>query len=94
MMGRVEREAGNYDVVLALCSRRIDVVSPLGHVAGDASYLEMEADALMRLGRREEAAALYAAAAAQYEGEAPGTTPTGAEANLPRRCKSRFEGDP
>ncbi|MEU4234808.1 BTAD domain-containing putative transcriptional regulator [Nonomuraea sp. NPDC026600] len=69
MLGRVELAAGHFDVVLDLCSRRVDLVSPLGHVAGDASYLEMEGDAWMGLGHREEAAERYAAAAAQYEGE-------------------------
>ncbi|MEU7855170.1 BTAD domain-containing putative transcriptional regulator [Nonomuraea sp. NPDC049141] len=72
MLGRVELAAGHYDVVLDLCRRRVDLVSPLGHEAGDATYLEMEGDALMGLGRRREAAERYAAAAAQYEGEGTG----------------------
>jgi DNA-binding SARP family transcriptional activator/energy-coupling factor transporter ATP-binding protein EcfA2 len=83
MLGRVELAAGNYDVVLDLCSRRVDLVSPLGHEAGDSAYLEMEGDALMGLGRRREAADLYAAAAAQYEGEG-----TGQHAD---RCKRKLD---
>ncbi|TYB71166.1 hypothetical protein FXF51_01650 [Nonomuraea sp. PA05] len=82
MMGRVELAAGNYDAVLDLCRRRVDLVSPLGHVAGDATYLEMEGDALMRLGRQGEAAERYAAAATQYEGE--GTD------HHAERCKRKF----
>ncbi|WP_188196687.1 AfsR/SARP family transcriptional regulator [Nonomuraea sp. SYSU D8015] len=69
MLGRVELAAGNHDVVLDLCSRRVDLVTPLGHEAGDASFLEMEGDALMGLGRHNEAAERYAAATTQYEGE-------------------------
>ncbi|WP_431929985.1 BTAD domain-containing putative transcriptional regulator [Nonomuraea jabiensis] len=82
MLGRVELAAGHYDTVLDLCSRRADLVSPLGHVAGDASYLEMEGDALLGLGRRKEAAERFAEAATQYQGDG-----TGHHAD---RCRSKL----
>ncbi|MFI7643591.1 AfsR/SARP family transcriptional regulator [Nonomuraea sp. NPDC049400] len=82
ILGQVELAAGHYETVLDLCGQRRELVSPLGHDAGDGAYLELEGDALVGLGRREEAAERYAAAAAQYEGEG-----TGHHAD---RCKSKL----
>ncbi|MEU7832423.1 hypothetical protein [Nonomuraea sp. NPDC049129] len=82
MLGQVELAAGSYHKVPDLCGQRRELVSPLGHEADDASYLELEGDVLVELGRREEAAERYAAAAAQYEGEG-----TGHHAD---RCKSKL----